>query len=149
MIRRSETALDKHNRAEEVNAFITALEHPLKDTVLALRQIILEADPSIAEGIKWKVPSFYTCEYFATFHLRAHDRVGIILHLGAKKRDHPTFVVADPHSLLEWLGPDRARLEFQSSAEINHKRPALTQLIRDWIGQMDPIRTQTDRAIPT
>jgi hypothetical protein len=48
------------------------------------RQIILDADASIAEGIKWNAPSFYTSEYFATIQLRAKDGVQVILHLGAK-----------------------------------------------------------------
>jgi len=35
---------------QTVEAFLTSLEHPFKQEVLALRQIILGADPGIAEG---------------------------------------------------------------------------------------------------
>ena len=67
---------------EGVEAFLAALDHPFKQEVLALRQIILGADPGIAEGIKWNAPSFRTSEWFATFQLRARDCVQVILHLG-------------------------------------------------------------------
>ena len=65
---------------EDVEIFLAALDHPLKPEILALRQIILAADPSITEGIKWNVPSFRTSEYFATMHLRAKDGIHVILH---------------------------------------------------------------------
>jgi hypothetical protein len=81
---------------KEVTSFLEELSHPLKPVVLALRNIILEADPGISEGIKWNVPSFRTLEFFATMHLRAQDRVSVIMHFGAKKRDTGGIVVSDP-----------------------------------------------------
>ena len=121
--------------AESVEAFLAALEHPLKPAILALRQIILAADPSIAEGIKWNVPSFRTTEYFATFHLRASDGVQIILHLGAKVRTTATtgVTIADPKSLLTWLAKDRAAVKFADLSAVEAKREDFTTLIREWI----------------
>ena len=66
-----------------MDAFLASLDHPFLREILALREIILGADPSIVEGIKWNAPSFRTSEYFATFHLRARDGVQLILHRGA------------------------------------------------------------------
>lgn len=124
----------KASATTSVDDFLAALEHPLKKELLALRKIILSADPSIQEGIKWNAPSFCTSEYFATFHLRAKGGVQVILHLGAKKRAKGARMgVADPDSLLEWLGDDRASAKFRDSKEITRKRAAFTQLIREWI----------------
>jgi hypothetical protein len=119
----------------DVEIFLAALDHPLKPEILALRQIILGADPSITEGIKWNVPSFRTSEYFATMHLRAKDGVQVILHLGAKTRDTTTagFVIADPESLLEWLVPDRASAKFRDLNDIEAQRSAFANIIRQWI----------------
>jgi hypothetical protein len=72
---------------ESVETFLASLDYPYRQELLALRQIILAADPSIAEGIKWKVPSFRTSEYFATMNLRVKKGIGVILHFGAKKGD--------------------------------------------------------------
>lgn len=119
---------------EDVDTFLTTLDHPFKPEILALRQIILNADPSIAECIKWNAPSFRVSEYFATFHLRAKDGVQLILHLGAKKRtDSTSVVIADPGSLLEWLGKDRASAKFRGLKDIEAKQAAFTDILRQWI----------------
>jgi hypothetical protein len=118
---------------ESVETFLASLDHPLKPEILALRQIILGADPSIVEGIKWNVPSFRTSEYFATMHLRAKDSVQVILHLGAKTRDTAGLAIADPESLLKWLAKDRASATFRDLKDIDARRSAFTQVIRQWI----------------
>lgn len=118
-----------------VDAFMAALDHPFKEEIGLLREILRGADPAIAEGIKWNAPSFRTSGYFATTHLRGKGTLGLILHLGAKARDLPSggLAIADPAGLLTWLGKDRAMLEFRSRAEIEAARTALTALVREWI----------------
>ena len=120
---------------EDVETFLASLDHPFKQEILALRQIILGADPGIAEGIKWNAPSFRTSEYFATVHLRAKDGVQVILHLGAKTRDSSNsgVVIADPESLLEWLARDRASAKFRDLKEVEARRSAFANVIRQWI----------------
>jgi hypothetical protein len=118
---------------DDVETFLAALEHPSKPVILAVRRIILGADPTIADGIKWNAPSFRTSEYFATFHLRAKDGVQVILHRGAKKRDDAAGGIADPEALLEWLGSDRASVKFRDLKDVEAKRSALTDVIRQWI----------------
>lgn len=120
---------------ESVEEFLAALEHPFKPEIVTLRQIILDADPNVAEGIKWNAPSFRTTEYFATFQLRAKDGVQVILHLGAKTRDDtiPGVVIADPEALLEWLAKDRASVKFRDLKEIEAHSAAFTNVIRQWI----------------
>ena len=118
-----------------VDAFMAALDHPFQAEIGLLREILLGADPAIAEGIKWNAPSFRTTEYFATTHLRGKGTVGLILHLGAKSRELPRggLAIPDPDGLLKWLGKDRAMLEFHSRAEIEAARTALTTLVQAWI----------------
>ncbi|MEP6763256.1 MAG: DUF1801 domain-containing protein [Gemmatimonadaceae bacterium] len=70
----------------DVEMFLRDLDHPQKPAILLLRKIILSADKEISESIKWNAPSFATTEYFATFNLRAKQRVQIVMHLGARKR---------------------------------------------------------------
>ena len=93
----------KKTAPETPDALLASLDHPLKAGIDAVRRIILEADPSISEGVKRNVPSFRTSEWFATVHLRATDRVQVILHLGEGPRAGSGVVVDDPGSLLEWL----------------------------------------------
>ena len=120
---------------ESVETFLAALEHPFKPEILAIRQLMLGADPSIAESIKWNAPSFYTTEHFATMHLRAKDGVQIILHLGAKPRDSASsgIAIADPESLLKWLAKDRASATFRDLNDIDAHGSAFANIIRQWI----------------
>lgn len=132
---RTKLARSTASTVDEVETFLASLDHPHKPAILALRQILLGADPGIAEGIKWNAPSFRTSEYFATFHLRAKDGVQIILHRGAKKRaDAAAGVsIADPESQLEWLGADRASVKFRDLKDVDARRAAFAALIRAWI----------------
>ena len=120
---------------ESVENFLAILDHPFKQEIVALRQIVLDADPTIAEGIKWNVPSFRTSDYFATMNLRGKAGIGVILHFGAKKSDISITGVAipDPDSLLKWLAKDRAIVTFLDLNEIAAQRSAFTNLIREWI----------------
>jgi hypothetical protein len=124
--------------SEDVEIFLAALDHPLKPAILALRQAILAADPSIAEGIKWNVPSFRTSEYFATMNLRAKQGIQVILHLGAKVRDTAItgIAIADPESLLVWLAKDRASVTFRDLNDIEVRRSAFADIIRQWIAHI-------------
>lgn len=121
--------------SKAVSAFMLALDHPFKKEIEVLRRIILGADPSIAEGIKWKVPSFRTTEYFATMHLRAKGGIGVILHLGAKVRasSSPQVDIKDPARLLQWMGADRAMVVFADAKEIGSKRRAFDAVLKQWI----------------
>jgi len=121
---------------QAVDEFMSALEHPFKKLVEAIRKTILGADRSIDEGIKWNSPSFRTTEHFATMNLREKEGIGIILHLGAKKRDLPAggIVIDDPSKLLKWLGKDRAIIVFESLAHLNSRKNAFERVIQQWIG---------------
>ena len=118
-----------------VVAFLRDLEHPRKREIEAVRQLILGVDPAIREGIKWNAPSFRTTDYFATFNLRARDRVRLILHMGAKVKATATtgVKVADPAGLLEWLAEDRCLVTLRDEADLQAKRAALEALLREWI----------------
>ena len=129
---RHQTAADT---TKAVAAFMLALDHPFKKEIEVLRRIILGAHPSIAEGIKWNVPSFRTTEYFATMHLRAKDGIGVILHLGARARGAaaPKVEIKDPARLLQWLGEDRAMVIFADAKDVGSKRRPFDAVLRQWI----------------
>lgn len=116
-----------------VEEFVTNLEHPRKDDILALRRAILAVDASIDEGIQWNTLSFKTREYFATIHLRAKEGVQLILHLGAKKRENAKVEIEDPSSLLKWLDPARATIVFRDRADLASRGAAFAAIVRQWL----------------
>lgn len=122
-------------KPESVKEFLASLDNASKQMIIALRKLILGADPTIAEGIKWNVPSFRTSEYFATINLRVKTGIAVILHFGAKKSDisRTGVAIADPDYLLVWLAKDRAMVTFRDLNDIDVRRQAFTNLIREWI----------------
>ena len=114
---------------------MATLEHPFKAEIQRIRRLTLGVNSSIAEGIKWNAPSFRTTEYFATTNLRSKAGIGIILHLGAKVRRLPAGGVRidDPKKLLQWLGKDRAMVEFRNSEDLGDKAGAFQLVLREWI----------------
>lgn len=119
----------------DVETYLAQLQHPARSLVIALRRVVLGADPSIADGIKWNSPSFRVVEYFATTHLRAKQGTGLILHFGAKKNAISASGVdlPDPAGLLNWLAKDRAMVSLRDEADLAAKAPALQALLREWI----------------
>ncbi|HEX2617978.1 MAG TPA: DUF1801 domain-containing protein [Flavobacteriales bacterium] len=124
--------------ADDVDAFMAALDHPMKAEIEAVRRAILAADPSITEGIKWSGPSFRTSDFFATLNNpsnpRTSDHVALVLHTGVSVKGLALQgAIADPEGLLKWVAKDRCLVTFRSGAEIKAKRAALQAIVRAWI----------------
>lgn len=115
-----------------VDQFMSALDHPFKAEIQAIRELVLSLGPGVREGVKWNAPSYRTSEYFATTNLRVKGGVGVVLHLGAKVRDQ-TVAIDDPQHLLTWHGSDRASLSFSGMEDFEAKRPAFKAILEQWI----------------
>lgn len=125
------------NGSNEVDEFMTELEHPLKAEFEALRAIFLSADRRIIEGIKWKAPSFYFKDYFATINLRSMQKVQVIFHQGAKVKDNNTGVkIKDPFGLLTWVARNRCIATLADLKDIKAKKNAFADIVKQWIKQM-------------
>lgn len=122
-------------QARDVDAYMHGLEHPRKSEVQAIREQILSVDPKITEHIKWNAPSFcIDGDDRITFRLQPGDRVQLVFHRGAKKRDDAaTFSFADATGLLEWPASDRALLTFRDLDDVTAKRAALKKLVTAWL----------------
>jgi len=125
-------------KAEDVDALMATLEHPLKQDIEAVRRTILGAAPGVSEAVKWNSPSFRTeKDFFATINLRAKDQVQVVLHLGAKVRpDMKAFKVVDPNGLLTWLGKDRAMASLGAGRTLTANKKALEAIVRAWVKQV-------------
>lgn len=133
--------------AGDVDAYMAALEHPLKRELESLRRLIRGADPAIREGIKWNSPSFRTSEWFATINVCGGGRpprpkdppsLRMILHTGARATAAAKagFTIADPRGLLKWLGKDRAMVTIANAEDLRVKRTGLTAIFREWARRM-------------
>ncbi len=129
-------AKSKRKAAAELTAdeLMARLDHPLKADFEAVRKVILSADKSIVDGVKWNSLSFRTTEWFATVNRRSRDTVQLVLHLGAKVgKEASTDAIPDPKGLLKWLGKDRAMATLRSGLTLKANLPALKTLVKAWI----------------
>jgi hypothetical protein len=117
------------HRPEEVEAYMAALDHPLKAEIQAVRKIIKGANKGITEQIKWNAPSFAYKDYLVTFNLHAKQHVHLVFHNGA--------ILPDPSGLLEGGYPDRRMAYFANMKEVKAKKAALQQLVQEWVRLMD------------
>ena len=123
------------NRTQDVDRFMSELDHPLKEEIERLRAAILDSNDGITEHIKWRAPSFrYAGEDRVTFRLFPEDRTQLVFHRGARvKSDSKDFVFRDDTGLLEWVADDRAVVALRGVKDADAKRPALVEVVNRWV----------------
>lgn len=117
----------------DANAFMAALEHPLKADIETVRKLILAASPKIAEGVKWNSLSFRHTDWFATVNLRSRDAIQLVMHTGAKAKDNPELKIPDDSGLLLWLAKDRALATLGASKALKANARAFTAIVKAWV----------------
>jgi hypothetical protein len=119
-----------------VDRYMKGLKHPLKDVVEALRQIILKADQSVGEEIKWNAPSFFFTGAMEPSDPKLYRRYLVIFNLSRKDCIRLVFLsganVKDPTGLLEGTYPDGRRLAlFPDMDAVKSNAKALANVLRD------------------
>jgi hypothetical protein len=130
-------ATSSQGEPSPVSVFLANLDHPHKEGVELLREVILSVDPRITDAIKWNAPSFILRDHFATFRLQPPKGLQLILHTGAKgKSGARVFKIEDPAGLLKWPASDRAVLTLASTAEAKKSKAAVREIIKQWVAQL-------------
>jgi len=130
------TAASSLSGTEQVESFMSCLDHPLKEIVTSVRALILSSSDKITEHIKWNAPSFCVDEVDKiTFNLYKREYIMLVFHKGAKAKSsagkEPLF--KDDSGLLEWVANDRAVLKLVSIQDVNSKMDQLKKLTNRWI----------------
>ncbi|MCG7346180.1 DUF1801 domain-containing protein [Sporosarcina sp. ACRSL] len=121
---------------EQVAEFMNKLDHPLKDKIEEVRNIILSTDDNITEHIKWNAPSFcYEGEDRITFNFHGKGLFRLVFHCGAKVKDRNTNepLIEDPSGILEWKAADRAIIKFTDKNDVKAKEEQLREVIAKWL----------------
>jgi hypothetical protein len=109
-------------RSPEVDAWFEGLDHPLKDAMLRVRQVILGSDRRITETIKWKSPTFVFNGNIASIDPRTKKHVNLMFHQGAG--------LPGKHPRLEGGGGTVRYMRFEDLADVKAKRADLEAAIR-------------------
>ncbi len=116
--------MNPENKTADVNAFMNQLDHPLKDAIEAVRDII-KSNPNISERVKWNAPSFFYTDDLATIHVKARQHVHLIFH-------HPA-IVSIQSEFLEGDYKDRRMMYFESMKEVKARKKELTRIIKELV----------------
>ncbi|MCB1231938.1 MAG: DUF1801 domain-containing protein [Verrucomicrobiae bacterium] len=129
-----ETMNQEFDNSDAVNALIERGAHPLTLLIQEVRRTILSVNPTITEGVKWNSPSFYRHGWFATIRAFRPDKIEVIFHHGAKRKDDSpakTSIQA-PSGFLRWPSPDRAIATLTKDDATEAFLPILAKVAADW-----------------
>jgi hypothetical protein len=106
----------------DVDAWFTASTHPQTAVMQLVRDAILEADPRVEEGIKWKTPTFMFKGNIASINPQAKAFVSLMLHTGAKiPGDFPS---------LQGGGDTTRYMQFADAAAVESLKAELQSIVR-------------------
>jgi uncharacterized protein YdhG (YjbR/CyaY superfamily) len=116
--------------------FMFQFDDERKLLVAALLAAIVEECPDLTETIKWNAPTF--CDNGKdrmTIMLHKKDRVGLILHTGARPKEdkNAPHLYADESGLLEWNSNIRATISFFGLDEFLSKRDLFKKAVKRWL----------------
>jgi hypothetical protein len=116
--------------------FMTKFDDERKPLVEALLKTIIEEYPTLTETIKWNAPTFcYKGKDRLTIMLHKTDRIGLILHTGAKPKEDKKalHLYTDDTELLEWNSNLRATISFSNLTDFLSKRNLFKKAVKRWI----------------
>ena len=132
-VRKTKSSSQTTSGADEVDAYMKNLEHPLKAEIEAVRGIILGANKKVAERVKWNAPSFYYKEDIAAFHPRARDCVHVVFVFPRGT------MPSDRFGFLEGDYVDRRMARFRDMADVQANKAGLVRLVNHWVRAMDEV----------
>jgi hypothetical protein len=114
--------------APEVDAWFEEYEHPAKDAMLLVRELIL-ADDRMGESIKWKSPTFVFRGNMASFNPRTKSHVSLMFHTGASIPGH--------HPRLQGGGDTARYMTFADRAEVEEAADEIRDVVSAWCDSRD------------
>ncbi|MES2838378.1 MAG: DUF1801 domain-containing protein [Bacteroidota bacterium] len=129
------------SNTEKVNAYLSELNHPLKDVVIALRKEIGSVK-QIEEHIKWNSLSFYYSGEIKNFNAKEYSSDLVVLNLSKKEYVLLVFPtgakITVTNNLLEGNYTDgRKMAKILNIADLKNKKIELHLVINDWLSKIE------------
>lgn len=120
---------------QEVSTFLNELNHPLREEIELLRNIILNSNKTLTENIKWNAPNYVVGENDrVTLKINPPKNILIILHRGAKVQAMPTQKLIDyTCKVLSWKTNDRAIITLNNKQDIITYQNDIVQIVNLWL----------------
>lgn len=120
---------------EEVTKFLNGINHPLRNEIERLRDLIVSAESQLTENIKWNGPNYcFRSEDRITMRIQPPKQIQIVFHRGAKKLAQPNGrLISETSGLLVWKENDRAVATFKNLNDIELQETEFKNTISKWI----------------
>jgi hypothetical protein len=112
-----------------VDRWFQKLDHPLKELMLLVRKMILEADDRITESIKWSAPTFEYKGNLASFQPNAKKFVSLMFHRGSE--------IPGKHPALVGDGALVRIMRFQDVRDAENHQESLEAIVHAWCDWKD------------
>lgn len=112
------------NENPQVVEWFSDLDHPLKEVMRQVREIIMLADARMEESIKWSAPTFAYGGNLASIQPRATKFVSLMFHRGSE--------IPGAHPLLEGDAALVRIMRFGDLDDVDKMRGDLEGVVRDW-----------------
>ena len=129
---------DTISTKDVVNEYYAKLNHPLKDVLVVLQQILLATHSDIQEHIKWNSPCFSFNGEMESFDPKDYKRDLLVVHL--RKSEYLLLIfpngklLSDPNSILQGKFPDnRKSITLTSMEDLQVIKNDLIQLALEWV----------------
>ena len=131
----------KPSDPDAVNAYLARFKHPRKDVLEALRQVILKADSTIGEEIKWNAPTFFYTGALPPSDPKEYRRVLVVSNVFKPDCIRLVFwgagQVNDPSGLLTGDYADGRRLAtFADLPEVRSRQQALKNILKQQLKRL-------------
>ncbi len=103
----------------------------------ALREALLEVEPTLVETLKWNAPNYvYKDEDRITFRMMGEsDKVSVIIHMGAKKKEDKKAppVISDTTGIVDWNSDIRGTITFDGMTEVKARTGDFKKVVKQWL----------------
>ena len=119
----------------EVSKFLDDQNHPFRNEIELLRQVILQSVEGLTENIKWNGPNYcFEHQDRITMRILPPKQVQLIFHCGAKVKEQPKQkLISEDFGLLVWKENNRAIATFRKMEEIEKHKVDIQQVVQQWI----------------
>ena len=111
-------------KSPEVESWFAKLDHPQKETMLAVREAVLASDSRIGECIKWSTPTFTFEGNLASLQPNAKKFASLMFHRGAE--------IPGRHPRLRGSGRLVRTMQFEDPKDVRASKKALKAIVKSW-----------------
>lgn len=119
----------------DVSIFLDNENHPLRQEIECLRELILSVEHDLLENIKWNGPNYsIKGEDRITLKINHPKQIQVIFHRGSKVKEKPSEkILKENFPFLKWRENDRAVATFKSREEILENREMIVDFAGKWL----------------